>query len=351
MTRSAIALGWFASTLVLTLVMTPTTGFGQGQESLIFTLSADARGAGLGGAVMADLDADVHGAGLNPCFMDSTRQGEITIDYVDYFAGMGLTAVNYQLRPRTHWNIQVGSRFMNLGTFSGLDAAGNPTQDFSGGDQIIYAGTSRSIDSVWTLGAQSFLGSRHLNREVAGWLGVEGFVHARWKSRQLALGLAVTGFGHQWGWKGTQPTGALPHNVQLALTKGFNNAPFRIFLKGQNLQTWDLAPPGTYDDTVDPITQEVVENSTFKFGDQLMRHMTIGTALSAGESMEIWVGFDYRRRIELMATDRLSGNGLSLGTQFELGKFDVRISRSRYHFAGASTHIGIRFNPRQFSRS
>ena len=329
----------------------PFALFAQGQESLIFELPIDARGAGLAGSVMADLEDDAHGAGLNPCLMDTAKQGELTIDYVDYFAGMGLTAVNYQLRPRSGWNLQVGSRFMNLGTFSGYDAAGNPTSDFQGGDQLIYCGTSRSIDSTWTVGAQAFVGSRHLNREVAGWIGLEAFVHARWVKQQLALGLAVTGSGHQWGLKGAQPTGFLPHNVQVALTKGFNNAPFRLFLKGQHLEVWDLAPPGTYDDGMDPITQEVVENTTFKFGDQLMRHVTIGTALSAGEAMEIWVGFDYRRRIELMATDRLSGNGLSIGTQFELGKFDVRISRSRYHFAGASTHIGIRFNPRQFTRS
>jgi len=329
----------------------PATLLAQGQESLIFELPIDARGAGLAGSVMADLDNDAHGAGMNPCLIDTAKQGELTIDYVDYFAGMGLTAVNYQLRPRSGWNLQLGSRFMNLGTFSGYDTSGNPTQDFQGGDQVIYCGTSRSLDSVWTIGAQAFVGSRHLNREVAGWVGLEGFLHARWAEQQLALGLVITGSGHQWGLKGSQPTGSLPHNVQVALTKGFNNAPFRLFVKGQHLEVWDLAPPGTYDDGMDPITQEVVANTTFKFGDQLMRHVTIGTALTAGEAMEIWIGFDYRRRIELMATDRLSGNGLSMGTQFELGKFDVRISRSRYHFAGASTHIGIRFNPRQFTRS
>lgn len=341
----------FRTLTILGMLMVPAALLAQGQESLVFELPIDARGAGLGGAVMADIEGDAHGAGLNPCFIDTARQGELTIDYVDYFAGMGLTAVNYQLRPRSGWNMQVGSRFMNLGTFSGFDAAGNPTQDFQGGDQLVYCGTSRAIDSVWTVGAQAFLGSRHLNREVAGWIGLEGFVHARWVEKQLAIGLAITGSGHQWGLKGSQPTGFLPHNLQVALTKGFNNAPFRVFLKSQHLETWDLAPAGTYDDTVDPITQEVVENTTFKFGDQFMRHMTIGTSLSAGDAMEVWVGFDYRRRIELMATDRLSGNGLSIGTQFELGKFDVRISRSRYHFAGASTHIGIRFNPRQFARS
>ncbi len=340
-----------ATFLILAAILKAHTSHGQGQESLVFELSPDARGAALGGAVMADLHSDVHSAGLNPCFIDTARQGDITIDYTDYFAGVGMTAVNYQLTAKGHWKRQIGSRFMDLGTFSGYDAAGNPTQDFRGGDQLVYFGSSRSIDSVWTLGVQGFIGSRHLNREVAGWLGAEAFVHARWTARQLALGLAVTGAGYQWGLKGSQPTGSLPYNLQVALTKGFNNAPFRVFLKAQHLQTWDLAPPGTYDDAVDPITQEVVENSTFKFGDQLMRHVTIGTALSAGEAMEIWFGFDYRRRTELMATDRLNGNGLSIGTQFELGKFDVRIGRSRYHFAGASTHIGIRFNPRQFARS
>lgn len=340
-----------AFVILFIAILSAHEGSGQGQESLIFELAADARSAALGGAVMADLSSDVHGAGLNPCFIDTTRQGDVTIDYVDYFAGMGMTAVNYQLRPKGPWRTQIGSRFMNLGTFSGYDAAGNATQDFQGGDQLVYFGASRAIDSVWTFGIQGFIGSRHLNREVAGWLGAEAFVHARWTAKRLALGMAITGAGYQWGLKGSQPTGSLPHNVQMALTKGFNNAPFRIYMKAQHLQTWDLAPPGTYDDTIDPITQEVVKNSTFKFGDQLMRHMTIGTALTIGDAMEVWLGFDYRRRTELMATDRLNGNGFSFGSQFQFGKFDIRVGRSRYHFAGASTHIGIRFNPRQFGRS
>ena len=125
-------------------------GYTQGQESLVFELCPDARGAALGGAVMADLHSDVHGAGLNPCFIDTARQGDVTIDYIDYFAGVGMTAVNYQLMRTGHWNRQIGSRFMNLGTFSGYDASGNATSDFQGGDQMIYFGASRAIDSVWT---------------------------------------------------------------------------------------------------------------------------------------------------------------------------------------------------------
>ena len=76
-----------------------------GGESLIFELAADARGAALGGAVMADLDSDVHGAGLNPCLIDTARQGDISIDYADYF-GMGMTVVNHQL-TKGRWNMQL----------------------------------------------------------------------------------------------------------------------------------------------------------------------------------------------------------------------------------------------------
>jgi len=326
-----------------------TLVMGQGYESLLFEIAADARGAGLGGQIMADIDNDAHAAAANPCLLDTANQGLVTIDYVDYFAGMGVAAVNYQLPAKNAWKRQVGTRFVNFGTFQGYDAAGYPTAEFRGSDNLVYYGTSRAIDSTWQIGVQPFLGTRQLDREVAVWAGIEGFVHARWPDQMMAFGLAATGVGYQIGWKGTQPTGSLPWNLQLALTKGFDNAPFRVFLKAQHLETWDLAPPGTYDDSIDPITGEAVPNSTFVLGDQLMRHMCIGTSIQAGESMEIWTGFDYRRRTEMMATERLSGNGLSIGTNFTFGLFEFRVARSRYHFAGASTHIGIRFNPRSFS--
>ena len=74
---------------------------GQGYEALLFEIAADARGAGLGSQIMADIDDDAHAAAANPCFLDTAKQGLITIDYVDYFAGMGVAQVNYQLHSTT----------------------------------------------------------------------------------------------------------------------------------------------------------------------------------------------------------------------------------------------------------
>ncbi|MFZ8835576.1 MAG: hypothetical protein ACO2XQ_00900 [Flavobacteriales bacterium] len=326
----------------------------QVSESLLFELTTDPRGAALGGSVMADFEDDLHAAAYNPCLLDTNQKNFITLDYVDYFAGIGLATVNIQLTNGKKWKKQVGTRFLNLGQFDGFDGAGNPTGSFNGGENFVYFGASRPINPNnpnWSIGTQSFIGTRSLDREVSAWAGTECFVHGKWPESRTAIGVALTGMGRQWNWKSSQPNGALPYNLQLALTKGFQNAPFTVFLKAQHLETWDLAPPGTYDDTIDPITGEVVQNKTFKFGDQLMRHMNIGVAIKPSSTFQIWTGFDYRRRKELMATDRLSANGLSLGVEFKMGNFDIRMSRSRYHFAGASTHIGLRFNPRQFNKN
>ncbi len=331
-------------------LLSSAIGFGQVNESLLFEITTDARGAALGSSVLADLEGDVHGAAYNPNLIDSTKWGVIALDYVDYFAGMGLASVNYQIQPKGKWRRQVGVRFLSLGEFTGADASGNPAPNFNGGENIAFYGTSRNLDSTWQFGIQAFTGTRSLDREVATWTGLECFINGTWPERNTAVAVGVTGWGKQWGWKGSQPSGWLPWNLQVALTKGFDNAPFQLFLKGQHLETWDLAPPGTYDDSIDPITGETIENTTFKLGDQFLRHITLGTAIALGDNMTFWTGFDYRRRIELMATDRLSANGISFGTHFALGQFELRISRSRYHFAGASTQLGLQFNPSQFKR-
>lgn len=46
--------------------LSSAVGFGQVNESLLFEITTDARGAGLGSSVLADLQDDVHGAAYNP---------------------------------------------------------------------------------------------------------------------------------------------------------------------------------------------------------------------------------------------------------------------------------------------
>ena len=201
------------------------------QESLIFELPTDARSAALGGTLMADVAGDLHAAAYNPNLLDSSHSGLIALDYVNYFSGIGLVSVNYVRQKKRAGMTQIGMRALNYGQFDAFDAAGNMQGTFSGSDLISFVGWTHPIDSTWTVAAQVFAGSRSLNREVALWAGVEGFIQARWPQKRLAFGAGISGFGRQWGWKGTQPNGALPWNLQWSFVKGFQNAPFVLFIK------------------------------------------------------------------------------------------------------------------------
>lgn len=329
-------------------MLSPWDVYSQVSESLVFEIPVDARSAGLGGRIIADLQGDLHAAVQNPTLLDSTAEGRIALGYVNYFAGMQLVTVNYGVRHQNKTSWQVGTRFLSYGSFEEMDAAGNSLGSFNGGDYLLQSGWAIALDSTWTVGLNTWAGMRTLDREVAAIWGGDVTIMGRWPEKYLAIGAGITGLGHQWGLEGAQPTGWLPHDIQIGITKGFEHAPFTLYLRTGHLESWDLAPPGTYDDTTDPLTGESISNSTFKLGDQFMRHTGIGTEIRLGPTLKIMAGFDYRRRKELNASGRTGTNGLALGIDFALEQFQIRLSRNTYHFAGSSTHLGIVFNPSQF---
>jgi hypothetical protein len=185
------------------------------------------------------------------------------------------------------------------------------------------------------------LGMRNLDRETAALVGLEFGAHGRFPDRNLALGAALTGWAGQIQMDGTQPTGPLQPNLQFGVVKGFAHAPFQLHLRVSDLLTWNLAPPGTYDPVLDPLTGQEIPSGKWEFGDQLLRHVGIGTELILSDALRIQAGFDYRRRAELVANGRTGTNGFSIGTTFAVRQFQLRLSRSTYHFAGSSTHLAL----------
>ena len=69
--------------------------------------------------------------------------------------------------------------------------------------------------------------------------------------------------------------------------------------------------------------------------------MRAGVEISLGSGLGAQIGYDYRRRVEMVAAGRRGTNGLSIGVTMKLGDFDIGIARNTYHFAGSSTHLSI----------
>ena len=333
-----------AVVLVLSL-LTSTLMLGQvNYGSPALELPIDARSGGLGFKLTADLNPNSYGALYNAALADSIDIGYVNMSYINYLAGVQGGGINSIVRASNKYALQVGARFLSFGEFSGYDPSGVATNNFSGGDYFIQGGLSYKLDSSITGGLNLWGGFRNLATENVGSIGFDVSLMKRWDDKLMAAGVLVSGVGVQFASTGSQPTGSTPVNIQAGITKGFNHAPFVFFLNLQNLQTWDLAPDGTYDDTLDPLTGEVIPNKKWKFGDQLARHLNFGVELSFGTNFKAQIGYDHRRRAEMIANGLQGMNGISFGLGMKVKDLDVKFARNTYHFAGGSTHLSIGIN-------
>jgi hypothetical protein len=331
----------FASTFVFTGILLVANGQTSVSVSMPLDLAIDARSAGLGGKVVADLKYDGHASTYNPSLVDSSALGIITTSYLNYYAAIQIGAIDAVIKHEGKHTIHAGARFASFGKFAGYDISGGPTGDFSGGDYVVQSGIKWNLDSVWSIGITGWGGFRNLARENAGVLGIDAAVMGRWPNRHFAAGILLSSLGRQFSGTGSQPTGAMPFNLQIGFTKGFDNAPFQLYLKAQNLEKWELASEEVYADGIDPLTGEIIQNTTWEFGDQFVRHLCAGVEINLGSGLAAQIGYDHRRRIEMVSMGRKGTNGFSLGVNWRIGKTDIGLARNTYHFAGSSTHLSI----------
>ena len=334
-------ISWKCACTFLVLFVCHSEAFSQVSPWTVFEVPTDPRSAGLGGRLVASLDGDAHAGIYSPALVDSSNVSRIAFDHVRYFGGMSASAVGYTWGTRNGWTWSTGARFSGYGTFNETNPSGQVIGSFSGGENLLQSTVSKSINSHWRVAARGILGVRNLDRETAGLFAVEAGIHGTFDEQNLAVGAAITGWGAQIGFSGNQPSGRVSPNIQVGAVKGFDHAPFRLHLRLSDLQKWNLAPDGTYDPSIDPLTGDSIASGIWQFGDQLMRHTGIGAELLLSDALSIQLGFDYRRRAELAANGRTGTNGFSIGTQFAVRQFQLRLSRNTYNFAGSSTHLAV----------
>lgn len=291
----------------------------------------------------APLHAEMGDALGQASLLDSTHAGQLHLAYMDYFAGTAMASVMYASRPeKRKWVWHTGLRNLGYGTFTSRDLVGSETGSFSASDVSWVSGISIPVDSNLTLA-------------VASWLGQSGYAERRSSFAQLDLSanyfrrdrqLRVALNWRPWGGMRTANagwvTGGFESDMRLSLTKGFDNAPFILYTTYDEMQQWDLAPEGFYDDTIDPLTGDTLPNGTWAFGDRLLRHLAIGTGLQLGENLAFRFGYHHRRRQQLRLNNAPGTAGFAWGLDFKVKRFHLAVARNTYHTAGASTHLSIR---------
>ena len=314
------------------------------------TVTNSARVAALGGEVISIRDDDLNLVFHNPALLSPAMDNHLTLNYVNYFAGVNFGYTSYAFHKSGVGSFAAGIHYVNYGTFDRTDELGQVQGTFRAAEYALNLVYARSfLDSLLTVGANLkpiFSGfEQYTSLGLALDLGVNYYIPASYTS----IGFVAKNMGGQLStYAGSREN--LPFELQLGITQGLAHAPFRFSIFYQNLERWDLSYEKESDDSNTSLGEEVEQGQFDIFGDKLMRHLVIGVELLLGENFHFDMGYNYKRRQEMKLTTAPGMVGFSWGFGFRVSKFHIAYGRSSYHIAGGTNHFSLTTNLSDFYR-
>lgn len=302
-------------------------------------LTNSARAAALGGNVISIADDDINLVFHNPAILSGGMDQHMTLNYVNYFAGINYGYAGYAFQKEHIGNFLGGIHYVDYGTFQRTDQFGNPEGTFRASEYALNLVWSRTlIDTFLTAGINlKPIFSVYEQYTAFGTVLDAGLVYNNPRTHTSA-GLVLKNFGMQLvSFAGTREK--VPFEIQAGFTQGLEHAPFRFTVLYRNLERWDLTYEKEEKDGFGGASSAPTGFDVFT--DRLMRHMVFGAELLLGENFHVDLGYNYRRRQELKMDNRPGLVGFSWGFGFKVSRFHVAYGRSRFHLAGGTNHFSL----------
>lgn len=308
-------------------------------------LANSSRTASLGGQVISVRDNDLNFCYYNPSLLNEGMAGQFSLNYMNYFLDINNGYVAYATRHKKLGNIAIGMHYLHYGEFDQANPEGIITGSFKASEYAAHLTWAKPIDSAFTFGVNlkpvySVL-ERYHSFGIASDFGIT--YHNTDKLITSALVIRNLGFQIKPYYAGNREP--LPFEIQLAVSKKLEHAPFRFIVMAEHLETIDLSydePEGNdqygfYDERSQP-------SKIDRFGDKLLRHFNFGLEFTPFNHFYFNVGYNARRRKELQIESMPSTVGISWGFGLKLSKFHIGYGRANYHLAASTNHFSLTTN-------
>ena len=312
-------------------------------------LANAARVASLGGEVVSLMDDDINMVFHNPALLSPGMHNNLSLNYVNYFAGVNYGYASYAYSAEGIGNFAAGMHYVNYGTFDRTDELGNSQGTFKASEYALNLFYSRSfLDSALTAGVNLKPIFSSLEQYTSFGLALDIGVSYYLPNSLTSFGLVLKNMGAQIT-SYTAKRERIPFEIQAGITQGLAHAPFRFTVTFQHLERWDLNYT-LQDDDVSFSGGDSEKSGFDEFADNLMRHVVLGTEFLIGKNFHIDVGYNYKRRKEMKVNARPGMVGFSAGFGFRVSKFHFSFGRASYHLAGGTSHFSLTTNLSEFYR-
>lgn len=307
----------------------------------ILDIPNSARASALGGNYIAVRDNDINLGIFNPALLNAAMGRQVALSYLPYFDGINIGYAGYAHHMDSLGATFAGSvQYVDYGTFLRTDESGNDMGEFKAGEYVVQLGGGIPVDSLFSVGANvKFITSNLDTWTSSAWaVDLGGVFHK--PSKGVTVAAMVRNLGYQTStFTGTREK--LPLQLQLGATYKFRYAPFRLGLMFEQLQQWDL----TYEDPnaarqIDPTTGEVIEKKVTRFH-KAMLHVVPSVEILLSENFMLRVGYNYRRRQEMVLPEKPALTGISFGVGLRVSKLHLSYGYSQFNLAAISNTITI----------
>lgn len=339
---------------ILALLIWPSVISAQniGTSSFTFTqVPISTISSALGGNQIAINKSDVLQVADNPAFADTTMTKNVTFSYLNFINTINQAAIGYAFKPQKLGIFSSYLRYYDYGSFTETDALGNSYNKFGAADYEIAFNLTRFYRKNIAYGFTFKQLFSSMHQYFAYGLGFDAGVYYHSDSKNFSAGIVINNAGLKLIDYTHTNNEFLPLEVNIAANKKFQNAPIRIGLQYNHLERWDLAAidnDALKKTKVDPITKET--SRPIYTADNLVRHLVASFVFEPSPKFNAFVGYNFRRRLELSAANRPGAVGFSFGFLMKIKKFGLRYSYSNYHINSASNHLSISTNLNEWYR-
>mgnify|MGYP006101975549 FL=1 len=306
-------------------------------------LISSPRQAALGGKVLTNMDWDTSQALHNPSAINSQMDGQIALNFVNYFADItyGSFAYASSFGKNKHL-ISAGITYIDYGSFDGYDSNGVDTGEFSGNE---FALTFGYMYAVPNSDLKAGISTKFISSKLETYSSLGGAVDLAllydFKNSNSQLTLVASNIGGQFtAYEDTKEN--IPFHLDIAFGRKLDKLPLKWHVVFENLQQWDLSFDNPARAQIDLDGNSNPEEITFF--NKLTQHLVVGGELFHGKAINLRFGYNFRRGYELKIEDNRVFAGITAGFGIKLNRFRVNYAYQKFSAAANVHTFGLNIN-------
>jgi hypothetical protein len=297
--------------------------------------------ASLGGSNVSLSQSNLNLSWHNPALLDSGMNKCLSLNYVNYFAGINYGLALYSWSTEGPGNWATGITYLDYGSFIEADEAGNITGSFRASESALSVIYSRQLDSMFSVGLNLKPVFSHLEKYTS--IGFAFDLGISWhnKTNLLSAGFVIRNIGYQLTTYAGESRNTPPFEIMAGISAKLAHAPVRFSLTARHLEKYNL----TYNYSAD---NESVNNTSPDLLENMMKHFIAAAEIIPHKNLYLSLGYNHQRRSELQAESKAGGTGFCWGFGLNTSLLNIEFGSASYHLAGSSTHFSVVFRPDAF---